>query len=97
MSNLVDRLPMPQLYLQSGMMALGGLLLGLLGVLFLLDGEDYWWAIALMGGSNVFGGAAMHYEYDPTEYSIGNRWLAFAFGALVVELALFVFVALALV
>ena len=88
---------MPQLYLQSGMMALGGLLLGLLGVLFLMDGEDYWWTIALMGGFNVLGGAGMYYEYDPTEYSIGNGWLALAFGALVFELALFVFVALALV
>ena len=88
---------MPQLYLQSGMMIAGGVVLGLIGVLFLLDGENYWWAIALMGGTNVFGGAAMHYEYDPTEYSIGNRWLVIAFAALVFELALFVFVALALV
>ncbi|RJT07937.1 hypothetical protein [Halococcus sp. IIIV-5B] len=88
---------MPQLYLQSGMMALGGLLLGLLGVLFLMDGEDYWWTIALMGGFNVFGGAGMYYEYDPAECSIGNRWLALAFGALVFEIALFVFVVLSLV
>ena len=97
MSNLVDRLPMPQLYLQSGMMILGGLLLGLVGVLFLLNGEDYWWTIALMGGFNVFGGAGMDYEYDPAEYSIGNRWLALAFDALVFGIALFVFVVLSLV
>ena len=39
MGNLVDRLPMPWLSLQSGMMVFDGLVIGLIGVLFLLAGE----------------------------------------------------------
>ena len=38
MSNLVDRLPMPWLYLQWGMMVFGGLVSALIGVL--LAGYD---------------------------------------------------------
>ncbi|EMA38373.1 hypothetical protein [Halococcus hamelinensis] len=94
MAETIDRLPISRLSLQSGMMVVGGLLVALIGVLLLRDGQNGWWALLAVGAINVFSGAVTFYQHDPAEYSVGNGWLALGFVALVFELALLVFVAL---
>ena len=93
MSNLVDRLPMPWLYLQSGMMVFGGIVIGLIGVLFLIGGENSWWVMFAVGGICVFGGAVTFYQNDPETYSTGDVWLVVGVVAAILELALLALVA----
>lgn len=78
------------------MVTLGGVVLCLIGVLFLINGQEFWWGLVAIGGFNIFSGGAMCYEYTPTEYSITNWWLLIGFAALVLELGLLVYVAFTL-
>ncbi|WP_160135399.1 hypothetical protein [Halococcus salsus] len=93
MANFVDRLPLPRLYLQSGMMVLGGLVVALIGVLFLIAGESSWWVMFAVGGISVFSGAVTYYQNDPVEYSTGDVWLVLGVAAVILELALLALVA----
>ena len=94
---MFSQFPVRRLYLVSGSMVVSGLMSTLIGVLFWMGGEGWWWALFAIGATNVFCGAAIQYENNPNEYSIHGGMIAVAVGATIVELALFVFVALALV
>lgn len=93
MSNLVDRLPMPWLYLQSGMMVFGGVVIALIGVLLAGYDRSGWWVLLAVGGICVFSGAVTYYQNDPDEYSTGDVWLVVGVACVILELALLALVA----
>lgn len=94
---MLNRLPIPRLYLQSGSMVVSGLGAALIGVLFWMDGEGWWWALLAIGANNVFTGAAIQYQNDPGEYSVHGGLIAIGVGATVVELVVFGYIAFQLV
>lgn len=97
MTTMLNRLPISQLYLQSGSMVVSGLGAALIGVLFWMDGEGWWWALLAIGANNVFTGTTIQYQNDPDEYSVRGSLLAIGIGASAVELVVFGYIAFQLV
>lgn len=85
------RLPVPTLYVQTSIMAFTGLVVGGMGLLPLLRGEDGYtnWGLVIAGGSAVFAGVALLIENDPDSYKVETGVFAIVlFGGLMALIGL---------